>query len=135
MIDYDGIQYAGECDLNNALAGVVERLVQAMKDGEIAPSKIAFSWAICDYCSGNGGHSRHLGVISPERWDDWDDDARDDYVSGRYDTSCEACRGSGKVREIDEAQLTPEALACLYGIREDIYEWAAERAAERRWGC
>lgn len=54
------------------------------------------NWMICPTCSGNGSHARHLGVVNPE---DWSDDEWEDYRGGVYDTTCESCHGTGKVRE------------------------------------
>ena len=53
-------------------------------------------WCICSNCNGDGAHSKRLGVINTE---DWDDEALEAYKNGAYDEACEVCAGTGKVRE------------------------------------
>lgn len=54
------------------------------------------AWRICPTCSGEGKHSRALGVVNP---DDFSPDEWEDYLSGGYDQPCSTCEGTGKVRE------------------------------------
>jgi len=53
-------------------------------------------WMICPHCDGDGHHSRRLGEINREEWDEEDFER---YLEGAYDAQCEVCRGAGKVRE------------------------------------
>lgn len=51
-------------------------------------------WEICCNCEGNGAHSKRLGIINTEEWDDVE---LESYMAGAYDQPCEVCRGTGKV--------------------------------------
>ena len=134
-IDYDGLQLAKESEINEANARLIRAVIDAMKDGEIPTVSLAFDWVICDYCSGNGGHSRRLGVISPDTWNDWDDETRRAYGNGHYDIDCDACNGSGKVRELDLEQAPTEVAEWIERYRTAIYESAQESYYERLAGC
>ena len=51
-------------------------------------------WSICSNCGGDGFHSKHLGIITVE---DWDQESLDEYMNGSYDSPCEVCNKTGKV--------------------------------------
>lgn len=84
-------------------------------------------WVICGCCEGEGRSSAHLGDFSSEQLAE-DPDFAEAYFDGDYDRTCDECRGSGKVREVDIERLTPEQDAA-FQIECEI---AAERAAEAR---
>lgn len=94
--------------------------------------ELPFKWEICGSCSGHGKSSAYLGAFSGRRLDEARADTEfwDDYVSGRLDRPCESCGGSGKVKAVDEAKLSPEDLAAWRGQEESDAESAAERRAE-----
>lgn len=57
-------------------------------------------WIICPTCSGEGQHSRAIGCITADQWEqDWSDDEKEMYLEGGYDQTCESCQGSGKIKE------------------------------------
>lgn len=56
------------------------------------------NWEICCNCEGEGKHSKHLGCLTHEDLQDWDDEQLASYMNGAYDTICFVCRGSGKVK-------------------------------------
>jgi hypothetical protein len=134
-LDYDGIQYARESEVNNAQARLVHSLLDAMRDGDIPNVPISFEWVICDYCQGNGGHSRHLGMISQDTWNDWGDESRERYLSGAYDTACTACSNTGKTREIALDTLPSAVVTWIDNYWENVYESASARYHERLAGC
>ena len=123
--------YLDEIDLAEAM--LIERLTEAMRDGEVPSEPIRFAWVICPTCDGDGGHSRGLGVIDPDRLAD--DYFMTAYLRGDFDSRCERCQGSGKVREIDEVAFSAEAQAWITEYRVGCYESAEERRAERAFGC
>ena len=56
---------------------------------ETLPAK----YAVCDTCQGKGGSSNYLGAFTSDRWNEQDDDFKEDYMSGKYDRKCEECNG------------------------------------------
>ena len=134
-IDYDGLRDRYASDLACAEAEEARVLVSAMEDGEIARFALRFVWAICDYCHGDGGHSRRFGAYSADEWDELDEEFQEDYLSGRFDEPCEVCHGSGKVRELDEDCLTDEARTYLDEYRQNAYDSAMCSYYERLAGC
>lgn len=52
-------------------------------------------WIICPRCKGDGRVDTQ-GVVDPA---DFDDESREFYLHGKYDTHCGHCKGTGKVRE------------------------------------
>jgi DnaJ-class molecular chaperone len=53
-------------------------------------------WKICSNCRGDGTHAKNLGVIDT---DEWSDEDLEDYRNGLFDSICEDCKGSGKVKD------------------------------------
>ncbi len=53
----------------------------------------------CPECRGKGTLALHGMAITADEWNgpDWDDDMRDNYMAGHYDTLCEFCNGRGHV--------------------------------------
>jgi DnaJ-class molecular chaperone len=67
-------------------------------------------WMICQTCSGDGSHSRALGVVDPN---DFDPEEWERYIGGGYDQTCGTCGGSGKVRTDDaDASLAHRRQLC-----------------------
>lgn len=128
MIDYDGIGYACEQMHDKYEKMLMEALLDAMADGEITKCKIIYEWEICDSCRGNGSSSRHLGVISIESWNEWNDEDQDFYLGGGYDKICDRCDGSGKIRNLDNERLPEDVQAFI----EEYYKDASDSIAIRR---
>lgn len=62
-------------------------------------------WIICPTCQGEGTSSAHLGAIPAEEFhNEWAPEEQEAYLRGDYDTTCERCGGSGKVRDEPEAE-------------------------------
>lgn len=60
-------------------------------------------WIICPTCSGDGWHSRNLGSFTREEFDyTFSPDEQDAYIRGEYDSLCQTCEGTGKVRSNEE---------------------------------
>lgn len=101
----------------------------------VAPAR----WEICSRCSGDGHHSNPAidgnGITSSE-WGEWDPEERDDYMSGRYDVSCEECRSSGKVVVVDEVafkEACPEDYAAWKKSSADDEEYQEMCDSEAKW--
>lgn len=135
FIDYDGLQHDLLSELERSEQRMLSELRQAMRDGEVAPCQLSYGWAICDTCNGHGGHSRRLGLIDAEAWNDWDDDQRAFYMGGGYNAPCERCNGSGKVAELAVSTYPAAVRAWIVAYQQEAYESAMICHAERRAGC
>ena len=110
-------------------ASLVKLLREAMADGELAKEPLTSEWTICEYCRGNGGHSRRFGSYTGEQIDDWSDEFREGYFSGAFDETCEPCNGSGKVYGLNEEFLSEEAQAFIQALRD-----AFDGSQSEEWG-
>lgn len=104
-------------------------------DGDETEHRLPARWHICGTCDGNGSHSLALGAITQEDREQWDPDEWDCYMSGGYDSTCDACNGSGKVKEVDEKTCDPKLLALYQQNEDDDAEYAHVCAMERRMGA
>ena len=86
-------------------------------------------WVICSACSGEGKSSAYLGAYGREEFDEaFSPKEQEDYFAGAYDRPCEHCRGTGKVKVVDEgATLSPEQVEALRYMKaraeEDYTDW------------
>lgn len=109
--------------------------------GESTDVTIPQRWEICCECEGEGKHAHAIdgdGITGSE-WNEWDDDERENYLEGRYDRTCEVCRGSGKMKVTDYDSLR-EMERKYPGICEQWenhceaeYQYDREAEAERRY--
>lgn len=135
MIDYDGISYACEKMQDYYDKMLVRNILEAMNDGEITKCKIPYDWVICESCRGNGSHSKHLGVISSENWNEWSDEDQNFYMSGGYDKTCDLCDGSGKIKELDVESLPEDVQEFIEQYYKDVNEDIAIRRSEMYMGA
>lgn len=88
-------------------------------DGVVKEYTVPMMYEICPQCKGHG--NRAMGGMAftssefVERFDDADDRAA--YFSGRYDTLCEVCNGSGKV-EMEDITVLPQDVQDDYRRQE-----------------
>ena len=63
----------------------------------------------CERCNGKGTQALYGIAITADEWNgpDWDDESRERYLDGSYDTPCTLCGGSGKIDE-EEAKFRLE---------------------------
>lgn len=134
-IDYDGINNDFQYEVNQAVSKMIDMLKHAMENDEVTSCSLTFEWQICSVCRGDGGHSRRLGVIDSETMNDWDDDEIEFYFSGGYDETCESCNGSGKVKALFRDRLPEDVVEWIDNYERDVYDYAAERRAERMMGA
>lgn len=135
MIDYDGIDYACNQMHDKYEKMLIQTLLDAMDDGEITRCRIAYEWEICESCRGDGYHSKHLGVISHEQWNEWSDQDQDFYMSGGYDKKCDRCDGSGKIKVLDTESLPEDVQEYIDSYYKDVAEDIAIRRSEMYMGC
>ena len=69
-------------------------------------------------------HSDGMSMSELHEQDHWDDDFMDGYMSGRYDVTCEECKGRTTVKGYNLSQLTPELLEEYFA---DVREIATQR--------
>lgn len=92
---------------------------------------------VCHRCKGKGKHDHPAfsnGITSSEWAQDWDDDSREGYLSGRYDVPCEACDGLRVVAVPDFDRLPPDLLARVEAHLDRLARDRAEQRAEQRLG-
>ena len=110
-----------------------------MGDDEDSFVKVPAHWVICSTCRGNGQHSLGMGCFTQDDMDEQGPDFREDYMSGRYDQSCEPCSGTGKVLVINrDAPMNAQQKAALAKQDSDDEidrELDAEHRAEIAFGC
>lgn len=95
---------------------------------------LPFTWEICSSCRGRGSYvnpSIDAHGISAEEWDrDWSDEDREGYFEGRYDVTCQNCRG----RRVEPQPTEPAAYASAEhkAAWKAYQEWAESESADRR---
>ena len=79
-------------------------------DGNVLDLDVQEEWVICDECRGEGkslcdGMRGH--AYSAEEFQESfpEDEDKHQYFNGFYDTRCDSCKGSGKVKAIDFEKL------------------------------
>lgn len=93
-------------------------------------------WAICPECDGHGKSSAYLGAITADdRERDWSEEEFDEYLRGGYDRRCDACEGSGKVKEVDWRRLSNAEREVWRAKCEEEAAYRAECRLERMMGC
>lgn len=126
-IDYDGINEAFHNAIRRSERYMLEALQEAFPDYHPP-----LTWQICGDCRGEGSNSRHLGVVDP---DDWDDEDFCAYLEGRYNETCQACSGTGKVKQFDHSTAPPEIQDFIEGYMETAYQDAQVQRQERMMGA
>lgn len=91
-------------------------------------------YKLCPTCEGRGMQALHGIAITAEEWNspDWDDESREQYLNGGYDTPCTECNGRRVVAVPDRTRATPEQLAAYNDWLEFKREEARERYYESR---
>ena len=94
-------------------------------------------WVVCDVCNGEGKHVNPSidgnGISMQEMYDD--PDFADEYFSGTYDVTCNACRGRTTVRVVDETRMSEERIKQWYGQLDEEHASAMESYYEMRAGA
>lgn len=92
----------------------------------------------CPDCDGQGRHSRHLGVISHNEWEEGE---LERYFQGKYDRTCRCCAGHGTLdvhvqcHFTDDMKVPPcNCEQCIAAIRADMREAQATYRMESGLG-
>lgn len=80
---------------------------------------IPAKYEVCPTCRGKGATSNYLGAFTQSRWDEMDEDWKEDYLKGNYDRHCEECNGQRVILVPDRENADPEALALYDQHQED----------------
>lgn len=96
---------------------------------EYAPGK----YEVCQDCDGRGSHALHGIAITGDEWNgpDWDDDSREAYIRGDYDTVCPTCKGKRVVLVLDRQRATKAQIEAYDADLEAAAEIRAEERSER----
>ncbi|ENU1229125.1 MULTISPECIES: hypothetical protein [Enterobacterales] len=99
-----------------------------------------YYWAICGNCDGEGktGHEAFANGITASEWNEWDLEDRQNYMDGRFDVTCSACKGRGSVKLPDVSRMNFAEKRKLVELRRDARienELRREQAYERSMGA
>lgn len=98
------------------------------EDGEEVEGRLPARYEVCPRCDGEGSHTNPNidgNGITASEWAEWDEEDRDNYMSGVYDVSCEKCGGLRVVPVVDDGRAD-KALLAAYEESEN-----ARAASER----
>lgn len=94
---------------------------------EEAPKEIPFHWEVCGTCDGKGSHvnpSIDSNGITQDEWSEWDQEDRENYISGVYDVECHECKGRRVVPHLDAPKDSP--------TEKWLTDWYKSEANDRR---
>jgi DnaJ-class molecular chaperone len=89
-------------------------------------------YVVCSSCDGRGTTTLHGAAITASEWAEWDQDDRDNYMSGVYDTACPSCKGQRVVLVPDRKRATRAQLKAYSEAQEDDHADRTERMWEDR---
>jgi len=92
---------------------------------------LPYKWAICPTCLGDGTRR----IVSDSCVEEMDPEEREDFFQGKYDVRCDECKGTGKIKVLDEDRCSPEDLEEYRSQEEQRRASEYEAAAERRMGA
>lgn len=111
-----------------------------MTDDDDNETEVSFPirFEVCNTCEGRGRHvdpNIDSNGITSDEWNEWDDDEREGYMSGRYDITCLECHGDKVTPEIDNSKMDDKQKELykkyLDKLNDDI-AYAHECMMERR---
>ena len=81
-----------------------------LKTGDIVEKKLPARFEVCPRCRGEGLHVNPNvdghGITAEEWENEWDDDRREAYMSGRYDITCQECEGKRVISVLDDTRIS-----------------------------
>lgn len=93
-------------------------------------------FTVCGRCRGEGTHTNPAidgnGITQSDREDWADDEFMEGYLSGRYDVTCEECKGERVVLVADKERCTPAQFKAWEQEVDEKRQYEAERQAEIR---
>lgn len=99
---------------------------------------IPVRYEVCGTCDGKGSHVNPSidadHGITREEFDE-DPDFKESYFRGDYDQPCNECGGRRVAPVVDTDRATPAQVQYVESWIQDMVNYAAECAAERRMGA
>lgn len=92
-------------------------------------------WAVCDVCNGEGKHVKPSIDGNGISMEQLDTDFEEEYFSGAYDVTCNACKGRTTVRVVDETRMSEERIKQWYGQLDEEHANAMASYYEMRAGA
>jgi predicted methyltransferase len=111
------------------------------EEGDEVTEHLPAKFVVCGTCEGRGKamtRSMREHAYTEEEMAEAGPEFLEDYMGGRYDTTCDECEGEKVVKELDEERAErdcPELLARYREFLDDEAEYARIAAAERRMGA
>lgn len=105
-------------------------------DGDEAESMpLPAKYVVCDRCEGTGTHDCWEGGMTGDEMAEQRPEFFEDYRAGVYDRTCTECNGNRVLLVVDRDKLLILGVLARFNASENVRErWAAEMAAESRWG-
>jgi rRNA maturation protein Nop10 len=96
---------------------------------------LPYEWELCDECGGEGSHAHAVdgnGITQSEISED--PEFYQEYLRGRYDSTCEVCGGDGKVEvPVEPDKSAPKEVREAYDNMMTNARIDAELDAEAAW--
>lgn len=93
-------------------------------------------YEVCGTCSGKGSYVNPSidshGITEDEWANEWDDDARNDYLTGAFDVMCNACAGKRVIPVVDEKILSNEQKKLYKRVNKYERNLRYERESDRK---
>jgi len=104
-----------------------------ISEDEDSLERVPIKYEVCDTCEGKGAHvsaSIDAHGITQSEWAEWDQEERESYRSGGYDTTCVECHGKRIVPEIDWENLEGRNAELSKRVRDHLEAQYEDRRAQ-----
>lgn len=109
-------------------------------EGDEVEVELPAKYEVCHRCEGEGKHVNPNidgHGITAEEWErDWDEESREAYFAGRYDVTCEECKGERVVPVVDVDRLSEDQKKTYEEYQRHqrlVAQWDYEDRMTRRW--
>lgn len=111
-----------------------EKMTITFEDDDGVEHELPGKFILCHTCDGKGSQALHGIAIPMDEFmgPDWDDESRQAYFDGDYDTVCPTCHGKRVMLVIDTDACPKKLLKQYEAFQDAIAETDAIEAQERR---
>jgi hypothetical protein len=106
---------------------------------ELQELEVPIKFEVCGRCCGQGSHVNPNvdghGITSSEWEQEWSEDEKESYLSGRYDVTCYECNGRRVCPVVDEDRCPPEIVLKIQEQQEEDYRYDSMARMERMMGA